>query len=64
MVDQTQPQSLVSIVLKEKYFKNVDILDAQVKMGASYMWNSIAWAMGVINIGMQWRLCNETSIRI
>lgn len=52
------PNSLLSRVLKAKYFPHTSILDAIPKPGASFTWKSICAAKYLVNEGLRWRVGN------
>lgn len=52
------------MVLKEKYFKHVNVMKARVKGNVSMMWISIISFRKVIKAGAHWPLGNCESIKI
>lgn len=60
----TGPQSLVATVLKENYFKHVNVMEARVRENALFMWQSITTTREVLKKGVQWRLGNGSTIKI
>lgn len=53
-------QSLVAIILKEKYFKHDNIMDVEIKGNVSLIWRSIVAVKEIILLGARWRLGNGT----
>lgn len=49
-------------VLKSRYFKNVDILEAKLGSNPSYTWRSILWSRDLIKSGIMWRTGNGNHI--
>ncbi|KAK4381551.1 putative mitochondrial protein [Sesamum angolense] len=58
------PGSLLSRVLRAKYFPNGQALLAPVGRNPSYTWRSIQAAQQVVRGGLRWRICSGRSIRI
>lgn len=56
------PESLVAHLLKERYFKNVDIMEALRGLRPSYIWKSIFWSRELIVKGLQWRVGDGKNI--
>ncbi|XP_056688734.1 uncharacterized protein [Spinacia oleracea] len=56
--------SLAQGVLKEKYYKHSDFLDAFRGYDPSYTWRSIWGAKALLLDGMKWRVGNGSSIRV
>lgn len=50
------PNSLLSRILKAKYFPSCDILDAAPKNNTSFTWKSICHAMDLVRRGIGWRI--------
>lgn len=57
------PNSLVARILKSRYFKNVDIMDAGLGSNPSYIWRSLLWGRDLIQKGLCWRVGNELHIK-
>lgn len=51
-----QPDSLVSQILKHKYFRNGRILKAKVGLRSSILWRSIISSLSLLKEGLYWRL--------
>lgn len=56
------PNSLVSKVLRARYYKNSDFLHASLGSNPSFVWRSILWDRQVIKAGIRWRIGNGQSI--
>lgn len=59
-----RPQSLVVAMLKEKYFKYTNVLEAKVRSNASMMCKSKMSSKEIIEAGAQWRVWNGEKIKI
>lgn len=46
------PDSLVAKVLKARYFKHTDIMDATLGSNPSYIWRSIMWSRQTMDEGL------------
>lgn len=60
----TKLETLLTSVLKDKYFKKSSILDMQVKNNASFMWKILTAAREVIQKCMKWQVGDGASIKI
>lgn len=58
------PQSILSRVLKEWYFKNTDFLQAKLGSNPSFIWRSILWGRKVTHQGMRWRIGTGDKIKV
>ena len=58
------PNSLAAQVLKDKYFRGVNFLEAKAKSGASYLWRSILWGRNAIKLGLRRRIGDGLSTRV
>lgn len=58
------PESMVSKVLKARYFKHVDVLNAPLGTNPSYVWRSLLWSRDLIEKGLCWRVGNGTQISV
>ena len=58
------PDSLVSQVLKAKYYPNQSFMEARIKGTPSYIFRSICEAREVLSAGMVWRVGTGEHIRI
>ncbi|CAI0426946.1 unnamed protein product [Linum tenue] len=53
-----RPTSLVARIMKAKYHKNVDVLEARVGYRPSYVWRSLMSAQEFLVDGLRWRIGN------
>ena len=60
----TNPNFLISRVLKARYFPTGDILSASLGSSPSYSWRSIFNSLCVIRKGSRWRVGNGKQIHI
>ncbi|XP_042969072.1 uncharacterized protein LOC122301754 [Carya illinoinensis] len=58
------PNSLVLVILREKYFKHSNFLDVKLGTKASLIWRSIWGARDLIKEGMRWRVGDGKKIKI
>lgn len=58
------PDSLITKVLKAKYFLQIDFLNATLKSGSSYTWKSILAMSKVLKDGLGWRVGKRDKISI
>lgn len=58
------PTSLVSWILKAKYFPHTSFLDASIPHNASYLWRSIYESKVVLKDGLRWRVGTGEHIKI
>jgi len=58
------PDSLVSRIMKEKYFPNGSFLQVRLGSKPSYLWRSIFQARVVLERGLIWRVGNGEKIHI
>lgn len=56
------PNCLVTRILKARYFKHMDILNAPLGNKPSYIWRSILWSREIINEGTYWKVGNDKQI--
>lgn len=52
----TQPDSLLSLVFKAKYFHEIDYMHSTLGINPSYVWRSIWATKGVLEKGVCWRV--------
>ncbi|KAG6650161.1 hypothetical protein CIPAW_06G023000 [Carya illinoinensis] len=60
----TMPQSIVAVVLKEKYFRKVDLFKAPLGQRPSLIWRSLWGSLDLLREGLVWRVGNGHDIRI
>lgn len=60
----TAPNSLMTRVLKGKYFPKCVFLDAKLSQAASYTWRSIVAARDVLKTGVRWTVGRGDNINI
>lgn len=58
------PNSLVALFLKSKYFPYHDILEVSDKPGSSFLWRSLLWGREALKLGLRWRIDNGHNINI
>ncbi|KAL0381479.1 UNVERIFIED_CONTAM: putative mitochondrial protein [Sesamum angustifolium] len=60
----SRPDSLVSKVLKAKYFPRSHLFEARLGAHPSYTWRSIWAAMDLFQAGCRWRISTRHAVRI
>ena len=58
------PESLLSRVLKDKYFPNTSFLEASGENKSSCGWKGIVWGRQILTRGLRWRVGNGELIRV
>ncbi|XP_073126529.1 uncharacterized mitochondrial protein AtMg00310-like [Henckelia pumila] len=58
------PSSLMARILKARYFKHKDIMDADLEVNPSYIWRSFLWSRVLLQRGLCWRVGTGQSIVI
>ncbi|XP_024045337.1 uncharacterized mitochondrial protein AtMg00310-like [Citrus sinensis] len=58
------PNSLVSRVMKARYFKHVDFMEAGLGSKPSFIWRSIMWGRQVIQNGARWKVGNGQKVKV
>ncbi|XP_042942843.1 uncharacterized protein LOC122277025 [Carya illinoinensis] len=61
---QTKVDSLTTRILKEKYYRKGQFVEAKLGYKPSYMWRSLLAAQGLVKAGSVWRVGNGKSIAI
>lgn len=56
------PDLLVARILKARYFKHTDVMNASLGHKPSYIWRSMLWSRDIINLGSCWRVGNGERI--
>jgi ribonuclease HI len=59
-----EPESLCAQVLRAKYYPSGDILNADLKKGSSFTWQSVWFGLQTLKRGHIWRVGDGTSINI
>lgn len=60
----TNPSSLVARVFTARYCKQGDLLTAEVRSNASFVWRSLVWSRRVIEKGMFWKVGDGRNISV
>lgn len=60
----SRPNTLVATILKEKYFKDRNVMEAKTKHHSSFSWKSIIAAKDLINQGVRWCVGNGMNIKV
>ena len=60
----TEPESLCSRVLKARYYKNGDFLNARCPSGASVTWRSILFGRDLLKSGLIWRIGDGSKVSV
>ncbi|XP_042972999.1 uncharacterized protein LOC122304801 [Carya illinoinensis] len=60
----SNPRSLAAKVLKDKYYRNSDLLQAKLGYRPSLIWKSLWSSMGLLKEGLVWRVATGHSIKI
>ena len=58
------PTSIVSRVLKAKYFPSCDFMDAHLRANPSYTWNNIIAGREILREGLVWRVGDGEEVNI
>lgn len=58
----TNPQSLLTQVFKSRYFRSIDVMQAQLGSNPSFVWRSICWGRELLKLGIKWRVAKGTHI--
>ncbi|XP_016458490.2 uncharacterized protein LOC107782157 [Nicotiana tabacum] len=58
------PDSLLTRVLKSKYFSHSTFLDASTSSTGSWIWRSILWGRDLLVTGLRWRISNGKNINV
>lgn len=60
----TNPDSLCAHVLKAKYYPNISLLQATLKNGASFTWQSVMKGLETFKLGYIWRIGTGETVNI
>ncbi|KAF5450327.1 hypothetical protein F2P56_030688 [Juglans regia] len=60
----TNPNSIATKVLKDKYHRKTEVLEASLGRGPSLIWRSLMGSMELLNEGLVWRVGNGQNIQI
>lgn len=58
------PESLMARVLKARYFKHSNFLQAKLGYSPSFIWKSILWGRQVLHNGMRWKIRDGKQVKI
>lgn len=58
------PTSLVSRIFKARYYRDGDVMDADIGSNPSYIWRSLCWSRELLDPGLRWRVANGASISL
>ncbi|KAK9209014.1 hypothetical protein WN944_001375 [Citrus x changshan-huyou] len=58
------PESLMARVLKARYFKHDDFLNAKIGSNPSFIWRSIMWGRQIILKGSRWRIGSREKVQV
>lgn len=58
------PDSLVAWVMKRRYFRHSDFMEAKLGSNPSYIWQSILWGREVIHKGLRWRIGDGKLVKV
>lgn len=56
------PNLLVAQIFKARYYKNGDIMEAQLGSNPSFVWRSLCWGRELLKEGMGWMIANGRDI--
>lgn len=56
--------SLATTVLKDKYFKKKNLLEAKLGRGSSLIWRNLLSTLDLLKEGLRWRVGNGQDISI
>lgn len=59
----TQPEFFISQVLKARYYKNENIMEAKLGSNPSFVWRSICWVRELLREGLGWVIVKGCDIK-
>lgn len=60
----TNPDTLVAKMMRQKYYKNGNLLDAKMSTNLSMIWKSLWASMDLVKARSIWRVVNGRCIKI
>uniref|UniRef100_A0A803P502 Reverse transcriptase domain-containing protein n=1 Tax=Cannabis sativa TaxID=3483 RepID=A0A803P502_CANSA len=60
----SNPESLLHSLLKARYFKSTDFLQAPIGHNPSFTWRSLQWGSQLLKTGLTWKICTGSNIPI
>ncbi|PON48182.1 hypothetical protein TorRG33x02_321060 [Trema orientale] len=57
-------ESLVSKILKHKYFRTKDFLDVNLGTNCSAAWRGIIWGRDGLKVGLRWKVGSGQSLQV
>uniref|UniRef100_A0A803P208 Reverse transcriptase zinc-binding domain-containing protein n=1 Tax=Cannabis sativa TaxID=3483 RepID=A0A803P208_CANSA len=60
----SNPDSLLHSLLKARYFKSTDFLQAPTGHNPSFTWRSLQWGSQLLKKGLIWKICTGSNIPI
>ncbi|XP_022159001.1 uncharacterized protein LOC111025446 [Momordica charantia] len=58
------PDSVLAKVLKGRYFRNCDLLQAEIRGSPSFIWRSLVWGSELLKDGLRWRIGNGENVNV
>ncbi|XP_057803071.1 uncharacterized protein LOC131018358 [Salvia miltiorrhiza] len=58
------PESLISRVLKARYFRDCDIMKASISSNCSFVWRSFCWGRELLEKGLRWKVGNGKKVSV
>lgn len=58
------PDSLLANILRNKYFRSTDFMNANCGRGVSWGWKGIVQGRRILEAGMRWHICNGRKVHI
>lgn len=60
----SNPENIVSKVLKRRYVRHLDIMEASIGNNPSYIWRSLMWSRDILDEGLYWKVGNCKKVNI